>query len=124
MVRAEPQTYRQRVPPGMGSSSASRSSARNPVRSWSQSANDLSKGDLLLDLGPEPLELHAHFRIGPRAELDLESIHRARGHLVPGLAPEVERTGVAGTQEPLAAGVQVDGAAEVRALGGQREHRL
>src|SRR5262245_10996649 len=123
-VRAEPKTYRQRVPPGIGSSSASRSRARKPVRSWSQSANGLSKGNFLLGLGPEPLELHQHFRIAPWAEPDLESIHRAGGNLVPGMALEVECAGVTGTQEPLAASVQVDGAAEVRALRGQREHRL
>src|SRR5881227_3393112 len=97
-VSAEPKTYRQRAPPGIGSSSATRRSVRKPIRLSSQSANGLRKGNLLLDLGPEPLKLHAHFRIVSWYELDVEPVHRSGGNLVPGIALEVERTGMTGTQ--------------------------
>ena len=81
-VSAEPKTYRQRAPPGIGSSSASFIRSRKPVRSSSQSASCLNKGDLLLALGPEPLELDADLGVVALGQLDLEPIHRPRRDLV------------------------------------------
>src|SRR5262249_41001414 len=115
-VSAEPNTYRHRAPPGIGSSSASCMSARKPVRSSSQSASCLNKGDPLLALGAEPLELDAHFGIAPLDDLDLQPIHRARWDLVLRLPFQVEGTGVARAQEALAAGGQVDGTSQVGTL--------
>src|SRR4051812_44882381 len=99
-------------------------SARYPVRWSSQSANDLIKGDLLLGLGPEPLELHLDLRVGVVGDAHLERIHRARGDRVGRLATEVEAAGVARAEEALAVGPQVHRAAQVRALGREGEYLL
>src|ERR1700733_15087089 len=97
-VSAEPKTYRQRAPPGIGSSSASFIKSRKPVRSSTQSASCLNKGDLLLALGPEPLEFDTHFGIIPLGELDLETIHRAGRNLVFGFSIQVKGTRMAWAQ--------------------------
>src|SRR6516164_2727316 len=111
---AEPKTQRQRAPPGIGSSSASLIRSRKPVRSSSQSARCLNKRDLLLALGPEPLELDTHFGIISRGDFNLQPIHRAGGHGVLLHSLEVEGTRVAGTEKALAVGGEVDRAAQVR----------
>src|SRR4028119_1755632 len=81
-VSADPKTYFQRAPPGIGSSSASCIKARYPVRESSQSASGLDKGFLLLGRGPELLEFDADFRVGVVGQLDVQAVHRTGGDLV------------------------------------------
>src|SRR5262249_19667197 len=122
-LSAEPKTYRQRAPPGIGSSSATLTRSRYPVRSWSQSASCLNKGDLLLALGPESLESHPDLRVLPGGQLDVEAVHRAGWDPIRGRPVEVERAGVAGTDEAGPVGLAVDGTSQVGALGLQRDDR-
>src|SRR5271154_3140000 len=100
-VSADPKTYLPRAPPSIGSSSASFISSRKPVRSSSQSVSCLINGDLLLALGPEPLEFDAYFRVITFGQLDLELVHVARGDRVFLGSLQVECTGMAGAQETL-----------------------
>ena len=85
--------------------------------SSSQSASWLSKGDLLLGLRAEPLELHPDLGVVALGKLDLEAVHRPRRNLVGGLPLEVECAGVAGAEEALLVGRQIDRAAQVGAFG-------
>src|SRR5438309_337355 len=99
VLRPDPNTYRHRAPPGIGSSSASWTSARYPVRSSNQSARGLRKGGLLLVRGPEPLELDADLRVVAAGEFHGERVHPPRRDGVQRLARKVEGAGVAGAEE-------------------------
>src|SRR4051794_24328234 len=120
-VSADPKTYFQRAPPGIGSSSASWTRARYPVRVSSQSASLLNKGFLLLARGPELLELDADLRVGIGRELHVQGVHRTGGDLIAPLPREREVAVVAGAEEALAIPRQADRAAQVGALGRERD---
>ena len=77
----------------------------------------LKQGGSSPRLGAEPLELDADLGVVAGGQLDLERSIGRGGTWFVGLPVEGERAGVAGAEEALAVGRQVDGAAQVRALG-------
>src|SRR5947209_7441113 len=95
-VRHEPNTYDQRAPPRTGSSSAWRTSPRQPVRSSNQSPIRRNKlNGLLRRLRlAEPLVAHAHLAVDDGS---LERIHRTRRRAPRAASVEIERAAVART---------------------------